>query len=277
MIFNISRPYHPSNIKYKWLESSETSGMQFTYLWLLGAQVPNNGAATSINYPQMYDRDDFSQQHITVTDGDYLILWLDDLDLPPPLTQPDAPLNASSLMTSCSEYIRVYEVDTDQTPHDLAILCGNIDQFDSRSRSIISVFGKDVYIDMNFDLERQEVINFMGRGYRILYTAGYLDCNDDTRIDVQQAGLVASLQFPQNRCNNVTRYYQYIFPDQENYYSFEVTILYFDAEQTCQQPRASYLNTVYGGAGLCGGRASDFHQTTFINKSVNSWLTYVSS
>ena len=135
---------------------------------------------TSVNYPQMYNRDDFGPQHITVTDGDYLILSLDDLDLPPPLTQPDAPLEANSVITSCYEYIRVYEIDADQNFHDMAILCGNIDQYDSLSRSIISVFGKDVYIHMNFDLETPEASRFIGRGYRILYTAGYLDCNTET-------------------------------------------------------------------------------------------------
>ena len=211
---------------------------------------------TSINYPQMYNRDDFTPQHITVTDGDYLILWLDDLNLPPPLTQPDAPLEANSLMTSCSEYIRVYEVDADQTSHDMAILCGNIDQFDSLSRSIISLFGKDVYIDMNFE---PEASSFNGRGYRILYTAGYLDCKNETVIDVQDIGLVASLQFPHNRCTNINKFLH------SEVSRFEITVLYFDGGPTCQRPRTSYLD-MYIYSGLCGGRIADFPQITFIRQ-----------
>ena len=206
----------------------------------------------------MYNRDDFSPQHITVTDGDYLILWLDDLDLPPPLTQPDAPLEANSVITSCYEYIRVYEMDADQKSHDMAILCGNIDQYDSLSRSIISVFGKDVYIDMNFDLETPEALRFIGRGYRILYTAGYLDCKNESFIDIQEAGIVASLQFPHNRCTNSNTFK---FSPQKAY-DFEMTILYFDGGPTCQQPRASYLES-HDNSGLCGGRETDFQQTTF--------------
>ena len=169
----------------------------------------------------MYNRDDFNPQHITLTDGDYLNLWLDDLDLPPPLTQPDAPLKANSLITSCYEYIRVYEIDADQKSHDMAILCRNIDQYYSLSCSIISVFGKDVYIDVNYDLETPEASRFVGSGYRILYTAGYLDCKTETLIDIQEAGLVASLHFPQDSCTSRNKF---IFPTQKAY-EIEMTIL----------------------------------------------------
>ena len=206
----------------------------------------------------MYNRDNFTLQHITVTDGDYLILWLDDLDLPPPLAQPDAPLEANCLMASCSEYVRVYEVDADQRSHDMAILCGNIDQFDSLSRSLISVYGKDVYIDMNFDSETPEASRFIGRGYRILYTAGYHECKNETFIDVEETGLVASSQFPHNTCTNSN---SFRWSDKKLYH-LEMAALYFDGGQTCQQPRASYREAHYR-SGLCGGRVMDFQQTTF--------------
>ena len=172
-------------------------GKTCSHIRLSVARLPNNGEVTSPNYPQMYERVVSPPQSISVSDGDYLALWLDDLDLPPPLTQPDVPLNASTIMTSCQDYIRVYEVDAEQKSHDMAVLCGNINQFDPQSRYIVSELGKDVYIELNFTLERSA--NDTGRGYRMLYSAGYRDCKNAVYVDAQKTGMVASQQFP-NEC-----------------------------------------------------------------------------
>ena len=193
-------------------------------LSISGAQLPNSGVVTSPNYPQMYERVASPPQNISVSDGDYLILWLDDLDLPPSLTQPDVPLNASTIMTSCQDYIRVYEVDAEQKSHDMALLCGNINQFHPQSRYILSEFGKDVYVELIFTLDTAKKT---GHGYQIMYTAGYRECTD--KVGAQGIGMVASLQFPHNNCSYSVDF-DYDSLGQE--LDLEITVLYFKG-RTC--------------------------------------------
>ena len=191
----------------------------------------------SKNYPQMYDRDtNFSTQAVTKYYEDNILLWLDDLDLPPPLAQSDAPLSATAIMASCTEYIRVYEEDTDAfSVRDIAILCGSINQLDSEARFIKPTEyadTADIYIEMNFDLERAETLNFTGRGCRILYTAGYPECDDQpVSINLEEAwgvGLITSTIY--DMCSKDT-HIQFTFLTKCN--KVEITILYFDSAPTC--------------------------------------------
>ena len=212
----------------------------------------------------MYDRVETSPQNISVSDGDYLILWLDDLDLPPPVSQPDGPLNASAIMTSCNDYIRVYEMDSEQKSHDMALLCGNIDQFDPQSRYIVSECGKDVYIELSFTLEMPETGSDTGRGYQILYTAGYRDGNG-TNVDVQETGMVASLQFP-HKCPSL---YSVGFDSLGQDLDLEITVLYFDGGETCA---GGFLYIDANEHSLCGGHLTDFRKTVIRTSTAKMWL-----
>ena len=220
-----------------------------------GAQLPNNGVVTSPNYPHMYERVASPPQHISVSDGDYLILWLDDLDLPPPFAQPDVPLNASTIMTSCQDYIRVYEVDAEQKSHDMALLCGSINQFHPQSHYIVSEFGKDVYIELNITLH---TLNNTGPGFQIMYTAGYLACSHFREVDVnaQGTGMVASQQFPHNKCS----YTYMIFDSLGQDLYLEITLLYYEGG-TCA---GTFLQILH--AFICGGHPDDFHKTVITLK-----------
>ena len=106
--------------------------------------VSSTGYVTSPNYPEPYTEGAYTNLIITASVGDYLVLWFEDIDLPPPSSDPPGLLlRVRDTMDSCTDYVQITEVDSQGNEYGLNKICGPLENFfdDTYSRSISTGYG----------------------------------------------------------------------------------------------------------------------------------------